>query len=200
MRRYRSRSALVIAAALIVFFTTAAIAHITAGGVSEAGPSIGLATLAWCVAIAAYIRPKVLVGDNRVEIHNVVSVATINFERLAFVDTRWALELMGDDGRKVSAFAAPSPGVWTVRTTNASDLRGLPLETYVGGAARVGDRRGTASGDAAFVVRSAWARWREEHPDALSDHASRAFTRRVNGTGVGLLAFGVTAATLGFVL
>ncbi|PKQ25871.1 MAG: hypothetical protein CVT64_07465 [Actinobacteria bacterium HGW-Actinobacteria-4] len=200
MRRYRSRSALVIASALIAFFTTSAIAHVIAVGSQQAVPSIGLAILAWCVAIAGYIRPRVLVGDAHVEIHNVVTVARIGFDRLAYVDTRWALELMGDDGRKVTAFAAPSPGVRTVRATSAADLRGLPADTYVGGAARVGDRRGTASGEAAFLVRTAWASWRDAHPDHMGEKQGRAIERRVNAVGVGLLAVGVAAAILGFVL
>jgi hypothetical protein len=200
MRRYRSRSAIVIAAALIAFFTTGAVAHIVAVGANQANASIGLAILAVCVGIAGYVRPHLRVDTNHVEVHNVLSIASVDFERLAHVDTRWALELMGDDGRKVSAFAAPSPGVWTVRATSPSDLRGLPADTYVGGGARVGDRRGTASGDAAYLVRTAWMRWRTEHPDHLSETGGRAIRYRVNLAGVTLLAVGVSAAVLGFVL
>ncbi len=192
---FRPRSARWTAGVIIVLALAAALAQTLAEGPYPAVPTIGLAALACVVAIGAYWRPQVRVSETTVEVVNVLSTVTVPLARVVHVDTRWALELHLDDGRKVSAFAAPAPGTSKARGFRLEDVRGLPEDTYSGGAIRIGDSPGTPSGDAAILVRAALAAWRA---DGVPD--DRAVSRSINVLAVVAFAAGVSAAILGFIV
>lgn len=173
--------------------------HLADSGWPEASFTVALGLACTMYGVFAYLRPVVEVDDTAVLVRNVLSTVRVPFIRLAYVDTRWALELYTDGGRKVTAFCAPAPGVWTARQTDAAHLRGLHDDTYVGGGARIGDRPGTASGDAAAMVREAASTWRAQHPDALADDQSPTVQRRINMdalAGLGAAGAAVFAAFL----
>ena len=192
---FRPRSARVTAVAVLVLAAGGALAHALAEGPRAAAPTLGLATLACVVAVTAYWRPCVRVSDDTVEVVNVLSTVTIPLARVVHVDTRWALEIELDTGRKVSAFAAPAPGTYRARNFRVEDLRGLPADTYAHGSVRVGDSPGTASGDAALIVRTALGTWRASK---IVDTAT--VTRRPHVASAVALVLGLAAAIAGFVL
>lgn len=172
-----------------------AVAHVVSSGAREAVPTIGLATLACTFGIVAYWFPCVRVGDETVEVVNVLTTTTVPLARIVHVDTRWAMEVFLDDGRTVSAFVAPAPGVHGARDIRSGELRGLPADTYVNRTVRVGDRLGTASGDAALLVRTALTAWREsEHTD------NQPVAQHLNVVSLVALACSLLAAVTGFVV
>jgi len=192
---FRPRSARLTTAVIVVIALGAATTHTLAEGPRAAAPTLGLATLACVVAIGAYWLPRVTISDSTVEVVNVLTTVTVPLARIVHVDTRWAMELELENGRKISAFAAPAPGTSRARNFRLEDVRGLPEDTYSAGAVRVGDSPGTASGDAAILVRTGLGEWRKS--GARDD---RIVTRRANvGTALSFAA-GIAAAVLGFVI
>jgi hypothetical protein len=192
---FRPRSARLTAVVIVVIALGAATAHTLAEGPRAATPTLGLATLACVVAIGAYWLPRVTISDTTIEVANVLTTVTVPLARIVHVDTRWAMELELENGRKISAFAAPAPGTSKARNFRLEDIRGLPEDTYSVGAVRVGDSPGTASGDAAILVRTALGEWR-----ASGAKDDRSVTRRANvGTALSF-ATGVVAAFLGFLM
>ncbi len=175
-------------------------AHINEVGWREASFTLALGFAIASYGFFAYARPYVAVTDDAVVVSNVLSTVTIPYPRIAYVDTRWALEVYTDQATKVSAFAAPAPGVWTARNTKAGELKGLHHDTYLSNSARIGDKTGTASGDAAAMVREAVAHWRGAHPDALVDTATAPVRRRVNVASVATLMAVIGGFVVSFTL
>ena len=192
---YRPRSARFTAGAVVAVAVAVSASHAATSGLPEAAPTLGLAALACVVGVAAYWRPCVRVDDETVEVVNVLSTVTVPLARIVHVDTRWAMTMELDDGRKVTAFAAPAPGTSKARDFRQEDLRGLPPDTYATGSVRVGDSPGTASGDAALLVRTALQVWRESK---TTDE--RSVTRRASAATVAALACGLVAAVGGFLI
>lgn len=195
MQTFRPRSARVTAVAIVVVAAALGTAQIVKDGIAASVPTVGIAALAISGAVAAYWRPAVVVSSDAVELRNITSRVTIPLSRLAHVDTRWALELTSDEGRKYSAFAAPAPGAFAARTMKPEDGRGLPKVSYVGGTIRPGDRPGSPSGDAALLVRRAW----EEHGQRHSASGDRV-TVRPDGAGIAIVAAGIAALALSLVV
>lgn len=192
---FRPRSARLTAIAMVGIACFAAAAHVAAEGLHAAAPTLGLATLASAVGIYAYWLPCVRVGDSHVEVANVLRTVSVPFARVILVDTRWALELHLDTGRKVSAFAAPAPGTMAARNFSADDLKGLPSETFVDSTARVGDSPRVASGQAALVVRTALAAWRATGLDN-----GETVERHANIGAIAAIGAGIIATIAGFTL
>jgi hypothetical protein len=185
----------VTAAIVVALAATGTVAHLATAGYVAARPTIGLAALAIAAAVTAYWRPHVAVATDRVVVANVLSTIEVPFARVAGVDTRWALELLLDNGRKVTAFAAPAPGASKARTIRRDELEGLHPDTYVDGSARVGDAPGTPSGDAAALVRAALSDWR-----ATREAGGDAIRRSANVASIVAVALGLAAAVAGFLL
>jgi len=178
---------------ILLLSVAATAAHVATEGLRGAAPTLGLAILASVVAVAAYWHPHVTVDGATVIVANVLSTTYVPLSRIAHVDTRWALELQLDNGKQVRAFAAPAPGTSAARHFRAEDVRGLPADTYATGTVRVGDKPGTPSGDAAIVVRTALAQWRDS-----GEEDDNPATRRLNVAAIVATLVGFGAAVSGF--
>ncbi len=146
-----------------------AIAAISAVVVSvTAGLSAVLVTLPWLALLVAtcwafFWRPSVSVSDAGVRLVNVTRTIDIPWPAVHEVDTRFALTLHTAYGR-FAAWAAPAPSAGTAlrssmrrRRESARDVEDPNMiET-----SSMGDLAGTASGDAAMIVRRRWERLRD---------------------------------------
>ena len=122
-------------------------------GALAAAPVLGLVAFGgW----AAYARPAVIVDTEAVTLIGVARTVRIPWSRVAAVDTRWALAVHTDEAR-YTAWAAPAPGRHSVFTVTRSENRHLSREAYLSGTIRVGDAITSDSGQAAEIVRTAWA-------------------------------------------
>ncbi len=194
MHIYRPRSARITAVAIVAFAALVATARVLGDGARGAAPALGLCALLAIAGVVAYWRPAVGIGADKIEVRNVLRTATVPLERVVHVDTKWALAIFLDDGSMITAFAAPAPGAIAARTMRAEDARGLPADTYLAGTVRPGDRRGTPSGDAAALVRTAWEAFRKR----ATAPTGRAVATTVNVGAVGALAVGGLIAIAGF--
>lgn len=184
MRTYRARSSYVwgwLAVATGIGIAATA-------GVGSVNAAVGLGAAIAAAGIAAFLRPRVAIADDHVEVRNIVTTDSMPFARLARVETRWSLELVGDDDRTVGAFAAPAPGaLQSVRLRRDAATTG-DSATAAGGA---GELPGTPSGDSAAMVREAWEAWRGAHPDAAADATGASSRRTVDPLGAALVALAV---------
>ncbi|MCK0113350.1 hypothetical protein MWU75_14465 [Ornithinimicrobium sp. F0845] len=62
-----------------------------------------IAAIAWVLLL----RPRVVLGPDRVELRNLVTDVVVPFSRLASVERKWALELVDNAGTKHSSWAIP---------------------------------------------------------------------------------------------
>ena len=132
-----------------------------------AGSWLSLAPLAF-VAVGAWAlfwQPAVDIADDGVIVRNIVRTIRVPWSRIADVDTRYALTLELDSGRKVGAWAAPAPGALQALRLDKRRLTKLPPSTYMDGTVRPGDDESTDSGLPALVIRREWER-RADEPDS----------------------------------
>ena len=124
-------------------------------------------TVPWMLLLAAacwafYWRPRVVVSNGGVRLVNVSRTIDVPWPSITDVETKYALTLVTVYGR-FAAWAAPAPSAGTALRTA---MRSRPLR--VGGdddattAVTKGDMEGTASGDAAMIVRRRWERLRTD--------------------------------------
>ncbi|NLG21000.1 MAG: hypothetical protein GX555_06135 [Actinomycetales bacterium] len=62
-----------------------------------------IAAIAWVLLL----RPRVVLGPDRVELRNLLTDVVVPFSRLASVERKWALELVDNAGAKHSSWAIP---------------------------------------------------------------------------------------------
>jgi hypothetical protein len=141
--------------------------------ISSSGMRDALLTLPWlCLFVtccwAVFWRPGVVVSDAGIRLVNVTRTIDVPWPALLEVETRYALTLRTSYGR-FTAWAAPAPGAGSAlrtsmrsrRTYDTTDPDDEPASSSMG------DLEGTASGDAATMVRRRWDRLREAgHLDA----------------------------------
>ena len=124
-------------------------------------------TVPWMLLLAAacwafYWRPRVVVSNGGVRLVNVSRTIDVPWPSITDVETKYALTLVTVYGR-FAAWAAPAPSAGTALRTA---MRSRPHR--VGGgdeaitAVTKGDMEGTASGDAAMIVRRRWERLRTD--------------------------------------
>jgi hypothetical protein len=125
-----------------------------------------LLTLPWVAlfavsAWAIFWRPRVVVSDGGVRLVNVTRTIDAPWPAITDVETRYALTLVTAYGR-FAAWAAPAPGAGpALRTAMRSRPRAAEGDEEIT-AVSMGDMPGTASGDAATLVRRRWERLRED--------------------------------------
>ncbi|MDN4477666.1 hypothetical protein QQX10_07360 [Demequina sp. SYSU T00039] len=199
MQTYRARSSQIWGWTAVGTGAVIAVWHVIAAGLGNAQGGLGVGAGMIALGLAAFLRPHVAVTDDRVEIHNITQVATVPFSRLEGLDTRWSLEVRGDDGRKAGAFAAPAPGAAQSRRIEKQVAResesGVPPL-----AGRAGDATGTPSGDASAMIRARWDAWRAAHPSGDPAGEGPSVLRRIDPVGLGLAIGGLAAAAWGLLL
>jgi hypothetical protein len=129
-----------------------------------AGPADALVTLPWMALLvtccwATFWRPKVVVSDAGVRLVNVARTIDVPWPALVEVETRYTLTLQTAYGR-FPAWAAPAPGAGSALRTAVRSRGTVDAPTGPAGVS-MGELAGTASGDAATVVRRRWERLRD---------------------------------------
>ena len=124
-----------------------------AQGVLLSLPTIGLVVQ---VTLMLFWFPKVQVDESRVVIKNVARSFAVPMHRIARIDTRWALTLYLDTGKKITSWSATAPGRHTSIFASRDQGQHLPESTYLAGTVRPGDLLGTDSGSAAATIRRYW--------------------------------------------
>lgn len=112
-----------------------------------------IASLAW----EGLWSPRLDVDDDAITVRNVFRTATIPWNALVHVDTKFSLTLY-TPGRKVEVWVAPAPGRsigYRSSMTGRDSQRARPFSS---GSQRPGDLVTTESGSAAFIVRTRWER------------------------------------------
>lgn len=128
---------------------------------------LGVAWLVYAVHVFLW-APSLTVDDRGSRIHNPLRTVTVPWEALIHVDTKYALTLH-TPGAKWAVWSAPQASALVARTKarraredrDDRDPRN-PLDAGV----RIGDLRGTESGDVAALVRQRWAERRRGEIDA----------------------------------
>ena len=164
----RPRGGMIIAVAALVIAVAALVFIAVDGGLLElvrwAWPVVLLGWGAWLV----YLRPFVRVSEGFVEVSNIVRTYRVPWGDIAEVDSRYALTLRTNGGRVIRAWAAPAPGARQALSTQRVDVAHTPGE---GETRRPSDAEGTASGDAAGLVRRELDRHRREALTSVSGTA-----------------------------
>lgn len=155
---FRPRGGVITAVATIVLCAVGLVFIAVTDGIPAVftwgWPIVAIAWLAWLL----YIRPSVTVTDGFVEIDNILRRHRVPWGDIVDVETRFALSVRTARGL-VRAWAAPAPGARQALTTRRADVARAPGE---GDTRRPSDAAGTASGDAAELVRRHWDRYRRE--------------------------------------
>ena len=112
------------------------------------------------VVWALFGRPAVVVSDAGVEVRNVTRTVHLPWPAIQRIDTKYALTLYTAYG-VYAAWAAPAPSRMQTLGAAPGDLRHLPESSYGPGGVRPGDLVGTASGDAAALIRRRWEELRD---------------------------------------
>lgn len=142
------------------------------------------ASLAWML----FIHPKVLIYDEGITIVNPLITATIGWDAIDEIETRFALTIYSDKA-KVVAWAAPAPGRYHARTIHQSEFKGIDYDRDFG--VRPGDSPRAHSGAAAHLARTRLAYFRKH--GGASVKRSGTFNTVIAGVvGVSLLLVAVS--------
>jgi hypothetical protein len=149
-----------IIAAIALMITAAALVFIVVdGGLLElarwAWPVVLLGWGAWLL----YLRPFVRVSEGFVEVSNIVRTYRVPWSDIETIESRFALTIRTRSGRTIRAWAAPAPGARQALSTQRADVAHTPGDDDT---RRPSDAEGTASGDAAGLVRRELDRHRRE--------------------------------------
>ncbi len=174
-------------------------------GFVAAGDWAGLLRYGWVpllIGVLAWVLfwlPEVRVEEHAVTVRNPFRTVHIPWSAIQVVDTKYSLTLHTSDG-VISAWAAPAPGRYSVASTSKEDGR-IVARTALGpqGTVRPGDLPRSASGAAAYLIRTRLEQLREDGAfDALAaPHRTRTEYHRVT---IAVLAGLVVASVLGALL
>ncbi|CAN5282339.1 hypothetical protein BH11ACT4_BH11ACT4_20410 [soil metagenome] len=156
----------------------------------------GLVLLA-VAGVALFWLPRLDVAEHEVTVRNVFSTVHVPWPAIERIDTKYALTLYTPRG-KVTAWASPAPNRYAGQVAPSGDSR-LP-GAGLGGSIRPGDLMNTASGAAAYVIRSHWDRLRDDgHLDdpVIEDGA---FRRDIHWSTIVALGVLAVATVLGIAL
>lgn len=112
------------------------------------------ATFAWLL----FLRPKVLIYDEGITVVNPYLTATIGWDAVDSIETKYAFTIESG-AAKIVAWAAPAPGRFHGRSIHASELKGIDYDKDFG--LRPGDSPRSASGAAAHLARTRLADFRK---------------------------------------
>ncbi len=172
-------------------------------GFALTGDGNGLARFSWALAfvavgaVALFWLPSLAVAEHEITVRNVFSTVHVPWPAIQRIDTKYALTLYTPRG-KVTAWASPAPNRYASQLSASADTR--LAATGQGGSVRPGDLITTASGAAAFVIRSHWEQLRDDgHLDnpTIEDGA---FRRDIHWVTIGVLGVLAVATVLGIAL
>ncbi|WP_159450188.1 PH domain-containing protein [Demequina sp. NBRC 110056] len=160
---HRLRSSLIWGWIAVGFGAAVAIVQLASSGFADAHVGLGLGLAAAGLGWAAFLRPSVVVSPDEIELRNVVQIASMPVDRIAGVELKWSLELVGDDGKRIGSFAAPVSGAsrrLRARGQEGDERSTEHIAAEIG--AIVEDSRSAGSADAApsgpsAVKRADWA-------------------------------------------
>jgi len=182
---------------------TAAIVAASLAGYVVAGDGVGLLRYGWllllisAVAFALFWLPSLHVAADAVTVRNVFSTVRVPWPAIQRIDTKYALTLYTPDG-SIAVWASPAPNRYASQSAVATDTRAAARDGET--AIRPGDLLSTASGAAAYVIRTHWEELRRDgHLDnpVLESGAMRRDIHWVTIAVIGALS---VATVLGFTL
>lgn len=186
MHSYRARSSLVwgwlcVGLGLVLVFS-----DLVASGLAGAKVGLGLGACVAMIGTAVYLRPAVEITSDSVVFRNIVHTATAPFARIQEISMRWSLEILGDDGKKAGAFAAPASrrggtGVFGMESDDA--VHGNDTESNPDSA---GSR-----------VYAAWHAWTAAH-GTEPDPTTTSITRQLDIVGLALVLGSIAAVVFAF--
>lgn len=166
MSTFIPKSARALAVVVIVALVLALISIFATDGAEGVLLSLPTIALVAQVTLMLFWFPKVQVDKSTVVIKNVARSFAVPMHRIARIDTRWALTLYLDSGKKITSWSATAPGRHTSIFASREQGQHLPESTYLAGTVRPGDLLGTDSGSAAATIRRYWET-RKEGSDEL---------------------------------
>jgi hypothetical protein len=164
------------------------------GGLLHFGWGLGLLAVA---AVALFWLPSLDVAEHEITVRNVFSTVHVPWPAIQRIDTKYALTLYTPLG-KVTAWASPAPNRYAGQVSASADAR-LP-GAGLGGSIRPGDLLSTASGAAAYVIRSHWEQLRDDGHLDNPVIEQGAFHRDIHWVTIYLLGALAVATALGFLL
>ncbi|MFC5929508.1 PH domain-containing protein [Cryobacterium melibiosiphilum] len=170
-----------------------------AGDVSSLLRTIWLPALLAFSAFALFWRPKIVIDDDEVTVTNVFHTVAVPWPLIERIDTKYSVTLHTPT-RRVSVWAAPSPGVRGAISIERGDVRNLNASAYgAGNSVRPGDSVSTPSGQVAFVLRQRWEELQGDgaltaQPDASA--ALRLTIHRGTIAAIGVLLIGFALSVL----
>jgi hypothetical protein len=162
------------------------------GGLLRFGWGLGLLAVA---AVALFWLPSLSIAEHEVTVANVFSTVHVPWPAIQRIDTKYALTLYTPRG-KVTAWASPAPNRYAGQVSASGDSR-LP-GAGLGGSIRPGDLLNTASGAAAYLIRSHWDQLRDDGHLDNPVIEQGAFRRDIHWVTIGVLAVLALATVLGF--
>ena len=147
----------VVCAVLIVAISAALAMHAR----DSLGIVIALIGCVWLLFVV-YVglwRPRLDISDHAVTIVNPLRTIGVPLASLIHVDTKYSLTLFTEFGRFAVA-CAPQPGMFAARRAAKRTSEEPSARAALDSGDRIGDIRGTESGDAAALVRDRWDRYR----------------------------------------
>ena len=177
MQTYRSRSSQIWGWIAVGLGAAMALASVAVPDLARPSVGLGLGVALAASGVAIYLRPSIGIGADAIELRNVTTTVTVPFERLDSIETRWSLELVGDDGKRAGSMGAPTR---TSRQRHAEKSKGEVPETVE-------------------VVKGAWDAWRREG-GTPSPGDGPAFTKRPDPIGILWVAVAAAGAALGLFL
>ena len=103
-----------------------------------------------------FIRPRVRVFDEGIEIRNPISDHQIGWQDVQAIDSQYTMSVRVD-GKNIHAWAAPAPGRYHARTVHPGDARHLRVAE--GSTIPVGDSPRAHSGVAVHLARLRYERF-----------------------------------------
>lgn len=107
-----------------------------------------------------FIRPRVRVFEDGIEIRNPVSDHRIGWQDVQFIDSKFTMSVRVED-RTIHAWAAPAQGRYHSRTVHPSDAKHLRVRE--GSLIPAGDLPRAHSGVAAHLARIRFERFNGDH-------------------------------------
>jgi hypothetical protein len=151
----------VLAGVVAVLCVAGCVGLVLAGDIENLLRTVPLLLFFTAAAAALFWQPHIVVEDAGITVVNVFRTFFVPWPHVQRIDTRYTVTLCTAQ-RRISVWAAPSPGIRGAIAIERSDLRNLGDLAYgAGRSVRPGDSVTTASGQVAFVLRQRWEALRD---------------------------------------